>query len=65
MYESLISLLEDKAPNTRVNVFCVFDMGIDENPRDKLIKLNNLKSLVLLSKKYVEDGNADVRNKAI
>lgn len=65
MIEELKCQLEDKAPGTRLNVFIVIEMYIDEQSKEKLNRLSCLKVLVILCKKYLEDGNSDVRNKSL
>lgn len=38
-FEEFKSLLEDKAPGTKINVFILIEIYIDENPVEKLHKM--------------------------
>lgn len=38
-FEDLKSLLEDKAPGTKVNVFIIIEHYVDDNPKERLNKM--------------------------
>ncbi|CAD8158908.1 unnamed protein product [Paramecium octaurelia] len=65
LFEELKTLLDDKAPGPKVNVFIIVDYYLDETSKDKLTKLQCIKQLLPICKKLTEDGNADVRAKSI
>lgn len=64
-FEDLKSLLEDKAPGPKLNVFIIIEHCLDEMPKDKLNKLSCFKQLLPICKKFTDDGNADVRTRSI
>ncbi|CAD8148761.1 unnamed protein product [Paramecium pentaurelia] len=65
LFEEVKTLLDDKASSPKINAFLLVEYCLDEIIKEKLIKLQCIKQLVPICKKLSDDGNADVRNKAI
>ncbi|CAD8052112.1 unnamed protein product [Paramecium sonneborni] len=65
LFEEVKTLLDDKASSPKINVFILIEYCLDECPKEKLIKLQCIKQLVPICKKLTEDGNAEVRTKAL
>lgn len=65
MFEEFKVLFEDKAGGTKINVFILIENYLDNYPKERLLKLVCLKQLISLLKKFLEDGNGDVRNKSL
>ncbi|CAD8048541.1 unnamed protein product [Paramecium sonneborni] len=65
LFEEVKTLLDDKASSPKINVFILIEYCLDECPKEKLIKLQCFKQLVPICKKLTEDGNAEVRTKAL
>ncbi|CAK90740.1 unnamed protein product (macronuclear) [Paramecium tetraurelia] len=65
LFEEIKALLDDKASSPKLNAFLLVEYCLDEITKDKLVKLHCIKQLVPICKKLSDDGNAEVRSKAI
>ncbi|CAD8141973.1 unnamed protein product [Paramecium octaurelia] len=65
LFEEIKALIEDKASSPKLNAFLLVEYCLDEIAKDKLVKLQCIKQLVPICKKLSDDGNAEVRSKAI
>ncbi|CAD8043629.1 unnamed protein product [Paramecium primaurelia] len=65
LFEEVKTLLDDKSSSPKINVFILVEHFLDECQKEKLLKLQCIKQLVPICKKLTDDGNAEVRIKAI
>ncbi|CAD8136690.1 unnamed protein product [Paramecium pentaurelia] len=65
LFEEVKTLLDDKSSSPKINVFVLVEHFLDECQKEKLLKLQCIKQLVPICKKLTDDGNAEVRTKAI
>ncbi|CAK55846.1 unnamed protein product (macronuclear) [Paramecium tetraurelia] len=65
LFEEVKALLDDKSSSPKINVFILIEFFLDECQKERLLKLQCIKQLVPICKKLTDDGNAEVRTKAI